>query len=110
MRLSLTLKGVDRNPSLDRLLEQKLHFAFDQFGRWVRGVALAVEDLNGPKGGVDKRCRVSVHVPRHPGVVVVGRGSDLMAVVAEAIDRTAQTLARLRDRRHARRKGAIGLT
>ncbi len=108
MRLCLTVKGVAKTPTMDRLLQHKLHYAFDQFGRWVQGVTLAVEDMNGPKGGVDKRCRVKVSVPRHPVVVVEGRGAELVAVVNDAIDRAAQALARLRDRRHTRRRAPVG--
>ncbi len=105
MRLNLMVKGVDKTPTLDRLVDHKLHYAFDQFGRWVSDVALAIEDLNRPKGGVDKRCRLAVSVPRHRSVIVEGRGTDLMVVVSEVIDRGAQALARLRDRRHSRRRG-----
>lgn len=109
MKLSLTLKGVEKTPGFDRLLQRKLHYAFDQFGHLVQQVALAVEDLNGPKGGVDKRCRVAISVPRHPSVVVEGRGEAVLAVVSDAIDRAAQALARLRDRRHTRRRASVGL-
>lgn len=104
MRMSLTVKGVEKTPTLNRLLDHKLHYAFDQFGRWVHDVALAIEDLNGPKGGVDKRCRVAVTIPRHRSVVVEGRGEDLFAVVTDSIDRAARALARVRDRRHSRRR------
>ncbi len=106
MHIDLTVKGVAKTPALDRLLHHKLPYAFDQFGRWVRDVALAVEDLNGPKGGVDKRCRLTVSVPRSAAVVIDERGADLLAVVTNAIDRAAQSLARLRDRRHSRRRQA----
>jgi putative sigma-54 modulation protein len=108
MRLSLNLRGVDRDPALNRLLEGKLRTAFDQFGRWIRGVAVAIEDVNGPKGGVDKCCRVSITVPRHPGVVVEGRGTDLFAVISEVLDRASVTMSRLHDRRIARRRGSMG--
>ncbi|MDX1965941.1 MAG: hypothetical protein SFV23_02110 [Planctomycetaceae bacterium] len=106
MRVDLIVKGVAKTPTLDRMLRHKLHYAFDQFGRWVSEVALAVEDVNGPKGGVDKRCRVTVSVPRSAAVVIDGRGADLLAVVTEAIDRAAHSLARLRDRRQDRRRHA----
>ena len=107
MRLSFTVKGVDTTPTLNRMLHHKLHYAFDQFGQWVQGVSLALEDLNGPKGGVDKRCRVKVSIPRHPEVVVEGRGAEVIAVVNDAIDRAAQALSRLRGRRHDRRRYAV---
>ena len=109
MRLNLTWKGVAKTPVMDRLLEHKLHYALDRFGHWVQSVDLAVEDLNGPKGGVDKRCRMAVSIPRHRSVVVDGRGEDMMAVVTDVIDRTAAALARVRDRRHSRRHAPAGL-
>ncbi len=108
MRTNLTVKGVEKTATLNRLLDHKLHYAFDRFGHWVGEIALAIEDLNGPKGGVDKRCRVAITVPRHRSVIVEDRGEDLLAVVSHAIDRAALALSRLRDRRHSRRRPAMG--
>ncbi|MBI1347321.1 hypothetical protein GC163_13660 [bacterium] len=109
MRLNLTWKGVAKTPAVDRLLEHKLHYALDRFGHWVQSVDLAMEDMNGPKGGIDKRCRMAVSIPRHRSVVVDGRGEDLMAVVTDVIDRAATALSRVRDRRHSRRQTTSGL-
>lgn len=103
MRLNVTVRGVTMDPSLESLMQHKLHYALDRFGTWVQKVEVALEDVNGPKGGVDKRCRMMVTVPRHPEVVIEGRGEEAMGVVTEVIDRAALALDRLRGKKHAAR-------
>lgn len=63
-------------------------------------------DVNGPRGGPDKRCRVVAHVGT--GSVVVERtGRDLVVVVAEAAARCRRlVLARLKRGRDWRRRAA----
>lgn len=107
MRLHVTARGVTVDPSLESLMQHKLHYALDRFGPWVQTVEVALEDLNGPKGGVDKRCRMTVSVPRQRDVVVEGRGDELTNVVTEVIDRTALALDRLRGKRHAARHAPV---
>ncbi len=41
-------------------IERRLHFALSRFGARILHVAVRLEDINGPRGGVDKRCRIVV--------------------------------------------------
>jgi hypothetical protein len=107
MRMNVTVRGVTLDPSLKSLMQHKLHYALDRFGHWVQKVEVALEDLNGPKGGVDKRCRMTVSVPRRPDVIVEGRGDQLSSVMTEVIDRTALALDRLRGKKHAARHAPV---
>ncbi|HUQ69192.1 MAG TPA: HPF/RaiA family ribosome-associated protein [Planctomycetaceae bacterium] len=107
MLLNVTVRGVTMDPSLESLVQHKLHYALDRFGHWVQRVEVALEDLNGPKGGVDKRCRMTVSVPRRRDVVVEGRGEQLMSVVAEVIDRAALALDRVRGKKRAARHATV---
>jgi putative sigma-54 modulation protein len=103
MLLNLTIRGMATSDTLEGVIRRKLHFALDRFGEWVHRVQVAVDDLNGPKGGLDKRCRVTLSVPRRKPVVVEGRGADVLSVVATVIDRAALTLDRARSRKRAMR-------
>jgi putative sigma-54 modulation protein len=70
-------------------------------------VDVYLTDVNGPKGGPDKQCRVVAHLPTGP--VVVGRtGCDPVAAVAAAAVRCRRLVrSRLTRRRHRRRR-AVG--
>jgi hypothetical protein len=40
-----------------RFAERRVSFALDRL-RNLRRIAISIEDVNGPKGGADKRCRI----------------------------------------------------
>jgi hypothetical protein len=67
-------------------------------------VDVYLTDVNGPKGGADKRCRVVAHLPT--GSVVVSRaGRDPVAAVAAAAVRCRRLIrSRLRRRKDRRRR------
>jgi hypothetical protein len=52
-------------------------------------------DLNGPKGGIDKLCRVVVDLKRQPSLVIEDRDSELSHLIDRIIDRVGQTATRL---------------
>jgi putative sigma-54 modulation protein len=63
-------------------------------------------DVNGPRGGPDKRCRVVAHVATGP-IVVEQIGRDPVVVAAKAAARCRRLiLARLKRNRDRRRRAA----
>ena len=64
MKLSI----VDRNRMLSgelrRLLERRLSFALSRFDSRIRKTTVVLEDVNGPRGGMDKSCRIAVVLDR----------------------------------------------
>lgn len=73
----------------------------------LQWVDVYVTDVNGPRGGVDKRCRVVAHLKS--GMVVVSRmGTDLMsAVTASAIRCRRMIRTRVKRRRDRRRRAEV---
>jgi ribosome-associated translation inhibitor RaiA len=67
-------------------------FANDRFGR-VRRVVVRLGDLNGPKGGEDKFCRIVAAVD-HGTVVVEDVDSNLYSAISRASRRFAVKVAR----------------
>jgi hypothetical protein len=85
---------------LETHIERRLRFALGRFDGRIGRVMVRISDVNGPRGGVDKRCRIEVSlIPR--GVVrVEGLDRDpfaLAAIVAKRAGRSVHhTLGRLR--------------
>jgi hypothetical protein len=72
----------------------------------LRRVDAYLTDVNGPRGGPDKRCRVVAHLATGP-VVVERTGRDPVAATAEAAARCRRVvLARLKRGRDRRRRAA----
>jgi ribosome-associated translation inhibitor RaiA len=78
--------------------ENRLQQALRCLGRRLQKVNAFISDLNGPKGGVDKHCRVVVHLKRQPSLVIEERDSELSSLIDRLLDRLGHTAARLRER------------
>jgi hypothetical protein len=60
---------------------------------------VTVTDINGPKGGADKQCRLRVRGDSIPTLVVEHVGIDTVATVALAAERAEQVVLRTLARR-----------
>lgn len=81
---------------------RRARFHFSRFAHELSRVVLRVADINGPRGGVDKECRVTVTGPRVSAASLDVRSTDPFAAVDEAVDRMARTVARQLDKGRSR--------
>ncbi len=70
----------------------------------VRKVMVYLTDLNGPRGGVDKLCRVAVTLDTGRPVVVVTSGESVSGVVDGAADKAGDVVHQEVHRRCDRRR------
>jgi hypothetical protein len=56
-----------------------------KFGSSIERISVRVEDVNGPRGGVDRACRVKVVLSALPSIVVVEQDASLAAAVDRAL-------------------------
>ena len=95
-------------------VERRLHFDLSRFQPLVRKIEVHLSDVNGPRGGQDKRCQVRVRLAAHADVVVEDTEADLYYAVDRALGRSARAVARRlgRARRIVRMpsRGALPLT
>ena len=96
-----------RNFSLTRAMrvhiERRLGFALSTCYRHVRRILVRVSDINGPRGGNDKRCHLEVMLPGQ-AVVVEDTEADLYLAINRAASRAGRTVMRqLRRRRDLNR-------
>ncbi len=69
-------------------------FALTRFQDRMHRISVRLSDVNGPKGGVDKRCLVRIKADGLPDIVVEDTETDLYVAVDRAVDRTRRTLER----------------
>ena len=72
----------------------RLRAALRGFRRRILAVHLRVVDVNGPKGGADKQCRVVAHIHRAPSVVVEYVASDVTTSILQAVKRALRAIVR----------------
>ncbi len=94
MQFDIRTQGFDLTDGLREHAERHLRFALDWARLEVGRVVLRFSDINGPRGGNDKRCQVRIPLPRMRDVVVEETAADLYVAMDRAIVRAARTLER----------------
>ncbi len=106
MRIDIQSRGFDLTEGLREHTERRLQFALNWASHDVRSVSVRLFDINGPRGGNDKRCRIQIPISGGQDVVIEDTESDLHVAIDRAADRTERSLARrlqrLREHRHER--------
>ncbi|MCC7010958.1 MAG: HPF/RaiA family ribosome-associated protein [Planctomycetes bacterium] len=85
---------------------RRVDFALGQFGEHVRAVHARLLDLNGPHGGVDKLCVVTVETRGLRPIRAQAVHSNLYAAIDEATGIAGRRIARALERRRERRVDA----
>jgi len=100
MQIDLGGLNFKLTPSITRHIERRVHLALGWASDWINGVMVRVGDINGPRGGVDKRCRMVLWLHNRQTITVQADHADLYA----AVDAASAKLRRILPRRLARRR------
>ncbi len=84
-------------------LRRKLAARLTRFVDRVKRASARIEDVNGRRGGIDKRCRIKVVLSGVPSVTV----EEQQAVLRAAIDGALRRIATAVKRAVARRQGPV---
>jgi putative sigma-54 modulation protein len=105
MNWELNDTGVRRPQDLPDHLDRRLRFALARFGSRIEKVSVFLHDRNGPKGGIDKVCRILAKVRGCGTLTAAVVDSEWIAAVDRATTRIGHTVsrqvARLRERQVA---------
>lgn len=80
-------------------VEKRVRLGLGRFAQQITRTLCEIEDANGPRGGVDKVCRVTVHLRSGETVRAEAIHEDFFASVDTAADRLTRSLVRLLSRR-----------
>ncbi|HET6655708.1 MAG TPA: HPF/RaiA family ribosome-associated protein [Gammaproteobacteria bacterium] len=75
-------------------IRRRLARRMRKFDEVVERTSVRIEDINGPRGGVDKRCRIKVVLSGFPSVVVEEQHYSPKAAIDGALDRAERTVWR----------------
>ncbi|MBI4912406.1 MAG: ribosome-associated translation inhibitor RaiA [Acidobacteria bacterium] len=94
MRIEIRSVGFTTTEALRAHVLRRLGSALARRADRIRRVIVRMSDENGPRGGLDKSCRIEAVLAGHPTRVSEGLAADLYT----AIDAAARRLGRLLDR------------
>jgi ribosome-associated translation inhibitor RaiA len=74
--------------------EKRLRSALGRFAEQVERVVVSLSDINGPRGGEDKKCVVRVHLRAQNLLVVSSLSESMHAALDLAADRAGRSVSR----------------
>lgn len=104
--MKIDFRASDR--ALRTFTERRLRRALRPFADRIQSVAVYLRDVNGPRGGIDKRIRVVVRLRGGRHVVVDGMDANGFAAAADVLRRVRRTVRRTLQRRSALRRRTGG--
>lgn len=103
MQLTISSRSAELTQAIREHITARLTAALDQHAARVHRIEVVLDDENGPRGGVDQVCRVSVRLTNGDTLHHCRRGLDLYANVSHLADtvkrRVGRELARLKSKR-----------
>lgn len=104
MNINIQARGFDLTEGIREHTRKRLQFALGWANHEVRSITVYLSDVNGPRGGNDKRCRIQIPIAGSRDVVIEDAEDDLYVAINRAAERTERTMARrlerLRGHRH----------
>ena len=107
MRIDIQASGFKLTDGLRAHAERRLQFALSWAVHDVRKVVVRLSDINGPRGGNDKRCHIQIPIPGRPDVVIEDTEPDLYVAIDHAVDRIERSVARRLERKREHRHGSF---
>jgi ribosome-associated translation inhibitor RaiA len=107
MELFIRTRDIELTDEIREQITRRLEFAFDTFADSVENALVYLVDLNGPKGGVDKLCQITVQARGLGELAVRETGTTLNAALNRAARRLKYRLSEAFRERESRSRESI---
>jgi len=93
--MQVIFESRDANGAQMRELSvERVRFALRRLNAWVPRAKVQFSDVNGPRGGVDKRCQVELSTEAVGTVVIASLARDWRTALDRALGRATRVLTR----------------
>jgi ribosome-associated translation inhibitor RaiA len=94
VKIDIRFRGLQASPALRDHARERIRIQLDRFTREIRSVIVRITDVNGPRGGQDMTCLVTVSGRRFSTLALTETSDNGFAGINAAIDRAAQAVTR----------------
>lgn len=99
MRIIIQANGFVLTEALRSYTEQRLVVALGWAVQHMRKIAISLSDINGPRGGIDKRCKIQVKLGKGKSVIIEDTEADLYVAIDRAVARADRAVVRCVERK-----------
>ncbi len=107
MNIQLHTQGFDLTPAIESHTRKQLSFHLANFARHVVSVDVFLRDINGPKGGPDKKVLIRARLASRMTIAIERTRSNLYAAVSSAARQTKRTVKRSLNKQRRMEKLAL---
>lgn len=94
MQIDIQARDFSLSDALRSHAERRLRFALACCNDHIQRVVMRLSDINGPRGGEDKRCHLQIVLAGLPDVVIEDIETDMYVAIDRATDRAGRTVVR----------------
>ncbi len=94
MKVQVKARHFSLTKELKQYVKKRLKFALGTRYEQVKRVEVMLSDINGPKGGEDKRCQILLKIKGQTDVVVDDVQSHLYSAIDRAASRASRTVSK----------------
>src|SRR5262245_60556919 len=91
--------GTHFGPDERAYTQRKLHQKLGKFATSIERISVRIDDVNGPRGGVDQACRMKIVMSGQPSVIINTQNAKAHAAVDAAIQGVEKAVRRTVRRR-----------
>lgn len=110
MKILVRFHGLQASSALGEHARRRASARLGRFRDQLSRVVIRLGDVNGPRGGVDKRCQIEVQGRRIEPAALEQMSSDPYTAVDRALERVARSVGRRLSRSRARRGSGPRIT
>jgi ribosomal subunit interface protein len=94
IQIDIQSRNFSLTDALRSHAERRLRFTLTCYDDHILRIVMRLSDINGPRGGTDKRCHLQVVLSGLSDVVIEDTEADLYVAIDRATDRAGRTLIR----------------
>ena len=94
MQMDITAEDLSLTDSLRDHIERRIRSAVGRRARHVRTVRVRCSDINGPRGGADKQCKIRATLAPRGELVITDSDRDLYATINRSASRLKHAVSR----------------
>jgi ribosome-associated translation inhibitor RaiA len=102
--MTLLIEGLSADDPLRAVIADKLEAAMRRGRRQPTSARVGFADQNGPKGGIDIRCAVTLELPRRPSLHADAFGANHRVAFDTALEAIGRELQRERSKSRTRNR------
>lgn len=94
MIVNIQSRHFSLTPPLSDYIQSKIRLIMGRFEHKIMRIEVCLSDVNGPKGGEDKHCKIIVKPTNSPTIVVQETASDMYDAISACSKRVKRTVKR----------------